>query len=94
MTLWGQLEEIILYRGMRQDRTETLARKKIRKILDVFPVGEERTVWIKDWYFYAEPGDFYRAEVISGQNLAGFNGSERTEEKGFAYTNPIWMEER
>ena len=90
----GQLEEIILYRGMRQDRTETLARKKIRKILDVFPVGEERTVWIKDWYFYAEPGDFYRAEVISGQNLAGFNGSERTEEKGFAYTNPIWMEER
>ena len=88
----GRLEEVILYRGMRQDKRDVPARKKIYKVFDVFPVGDGRTIWTKDWYFYAEPGDFYRIEAVSEQNLAGISGEKRTEEKGFAYTNPIWIE--
>lgn len=88
----GRLEEVILYRGMRQDKRDVPARKKIQKVLDVFSMGDGRTIWMKDWYFYAEPGDFYRVEAVSEQNLAGILGEKRVEEKGFAYTNPIWIE--
>ena len=38
------------------------------------------------------PGEFYRVEVITGTGVVAYISDESKIEKGFAFTNPIWIE--
>ena len=81
----GRLEEVILYRGMRQDKRDVPARKKIYKVFDVFPVGDGRTIWTKDWYFYCllytslagRSGSVWTVGILEGSSAAAMTEEER-----------------
>ena len=82
----GGLERIALLCGK-------IGGKSIQEVFHVLPDGEaERTLWVKDWYFHVEPGEFYRLEAVSKMGVASYNKELKTQEKGFAFSNPIWVE--
>lgn len=90
----GELEEVLVIKGQRQDRRPVAAKKKVYRVLDVFPAGEERTLLKREWYLPGDPGDYYRVEAVSAQSTAGWMSENHTEEKGYAYSNPVWIEEQ
>ncbi|MCL1853425.1 MAG: CehA/McbA family metallohydrolase [Peptococcaceae bacterium] len=82
----GRLEGITLLRG-------TIHGHKMQEVLHATPQGEaERTLWEKDWYFYVTPGEFYRIEVLSEMGIAALSRESEKQKKGFAFSNPIWVE--
>lgn len=42
-------------------------------------------------YMDVTPGEFYRVEVITGVGVVAYVADATKIEKGFAFTNPIWI---
>ncbi|MCL1916757.1 MAG: CehA/McbA family metallohydrolase [Peptococcaceae bacterium] len=83
----GRLERITLLRGK-------IHGEKMQEVLHATPQGEtEGTLWEKDWHFDVAPGEFYRVEVLSEMGTASYNRDLKKQEKGFAFSNPIWVED-
>ncbi len=90
----GKIESIILYKGILNHKAEH-SRNKTIKVLEIFPTGEvERRYFQKEYYTDIEDGEFYRIEVITEFGIVAYDQEKLIQDKGFAYTNPIWVEKQ
>lgn len=90
----GKIETIILYKGILNRKVEDSSkRNKTLKVMEIYPKGEaERRYFQKEYYTEVEEGEFYRLEVITEFGIVAYEKDKLTQDKGFAYTNPIWIE--
>lgn len=51
-----------------------------------------KRIYTKNIYLNVTPGEFYRAEVVTGVGVTAYTADRDKVEKGFAFTNPIWIE--
>ena len=57
------------------------------------PTGEaEKRYFEKEFFREVNIGEFYRVEVISSFGIVAYSKEKLEQDKGFAYTNPIWIE--
>lgn len=87
----GDILEIKVYRGFVDG--EYTVKPNTKTILDLYPAGEcDKRNFTKNLYLDVMPGEFYRVEVITGTGVVAYISDESKIEKGFAFTNPIWIE--
>lgn len=84
------IENIIVYKGKINYGEEKL--KRVSKVEEIYPVNTEdlRTVNFSK-YINVEAGEFYRVEVVTKYAAISHEKKNKEHEKGFAYTNPIWI---
>lgn len=81
------IENIKIIRGKKgSDRAKTQTWK------EYFPQGSDRCKWTTRFFEKVEPNDFFRIEVITAYGMIPLTSVNRIQQKGFAYTNPIWIE--
>lgn len=90
----GLIESIVVYKGVIEQYSNTPnKRKKAIKVLEFFPTGEaEKRYFEKEFFCEVNIGEFYRVEVISSFGIVAYSKEKLEQDKGFAYTNPIWIE--
>lgn len=88
----GEIEAIQIYRGIVDG--EYTSHPNTVKIMEFYPVGEaEKRNYVKTLYIDVKPKEFYRAEVVTATGVVAYMADRTKPEKGFAFTNPIWIEE-
>jgi len=87
----GDIEAVNVYRGFVDG--EYLEKPNTKKVFEFYPMGEnEKRRFVKDMYIDVKPGEFYRVEMITGLGVVAYMSNHAKVEKGFAFTNPIWIE--
>lgn len=87
----GNIESVNIYVGKVDNQCVNKANTK--KKFAYYPAGEnEKRVFTKKIYLKVQPGEFYRAEVITGFGVVAYMADSNKLEKGYAFTNPIWIE--
>ncbi len=87
----GDIEAINVYRGFVDG--EYLEMPNTKKIFEFYPMGEVgKRNYTKNLLLDVKPGEFYRVEVITGIGVVAYMSDTTKVEKGFAFTNPIWIE--
>lgn len=85
------IESIVLYKG--EISTDNKPFKKMSKVKEIYTMSkEERRVFNIIWYTEISPDEFYRVEVVSEKGAVAHDPAKSEQEKGFAFTNPIWIE--
>lgn len=88
----GQIEEIIVYQGIVDG--DSSGKANTRKVAEFFPVGEtEKRFYTRNIYRTVKSGEFYRVEVVTSLGIVSYLADSSKIEKGFAYTNPVWIGE-
>ncbi|WP_368654186.1 CehA/McbA family metallohydrolase [Ornithinibacillus sp. 4-3] len=83
----GHIENIILYKNVKDK-----GQRKAEKVLEIYPVGKsERRFWKEVCYMDVSPNEFYRLEVVTAFGIVAYDAEANIQDKGFAYTNPIWI---
>lgn len=86
----GDIEAVNVYRGFVDG--EYTVKPNTKKIFEFYPIGEvEKRNLVKNLYVDVAPGEFYRVEVITGVGVVAYMADVNRLEKGFAFTNPIWV---
>lgn len=86
----GDIEAVYVMKGMVDG--EYTVRPNTRKVYEFYPVGEnEKRNFVKTMYIDVKPGEFYRVEVVTGIGVISYTSDSKKLEKGFAFTNPIWI---
>lgn len=89
----GDIQEIRVYRGHIDG--EYTVKPNTKAVLEFYPIGEdEKRNFVKQIYLDVAAGEFYRAEVITGLGVTAYLADPEKIEKGFAFTNPVWIESR
>lgn len=58
-------------------------------------MGEvEKRNFVKNLLIDVKEGEFYRVEIITGIGVVAYMSDSSKVEKGFAFTNPIWIENK
>lgn len=87
----GDIQEIRVYKGL-VDREYTV-KPNTHAVFEFYPTGEnDKRNYTKNIYLDVTPGEFYRAEVVTGVGVTAYTADRDKVEKGFAFTNPIWIE--
>lgn len=87
----GEIESIIVYRGLADG--EYLEKPNTKKIFEFYPMGDvEKRNFCKNIMIDINPGEFYRIEMITRIGVVAYMSNPNKVEKGFAFTNPIWIE--
>ncbi len=87
----GGMEEIRVLRGFVDG--EYLEKPNTKKVFEFYPMGEnEKRRFVKHLYIDVQPGEFYRVEMVTGMGVVAYMSNHEKIEKGFAFTNPIWIE--
>lgn len=80
-----------MYKGL-VDREYTV-KPNTHAVFEFYPTGEnDKRNYTKNIYLDVTPGEFYRAEVVTGVGVTAYTADRDKVEKGFAFTNPIWIE--
>ena len=88
----GGIEAVSVYRGVVDGIFS--AKPNTVKLFEFYPMGElEKRNFEKNIFLDVKPGEFYRVEVITEVGVVTYMADSDKIEKGFAYTNPIWIEE-
>lgn len=88
----GHIENIVLYKGVQDSKFSKKGRNKTIKVMDLFPSGEaDKRYYEKVQYLDVQAGEFYRIEVITKFGIVAYDHQKLEQDKGFAYTNPIWI---
>lgn len=90
----GKIECITVYKCVYDRKmSSTQKRNKTVKALEIYPTGDaEKRLFEKEYYMNVEEGSFYRVEVITEFGIVAYSNEKVVQDKGFAYTNPIWIE--
>lgn len=90
----GAIEHIVLYRSIINEKAPRNAkRNKTVKALEINMTGEDdRRHCEKECYLEMQAGEFYRVEVITAFGIVAYDAQKVEQDKGFAFTNPIWIE--
>jgi len=87
----GDIQEICVYKG-RVDRQYTV-KPNTCAVCEFYPIGEnDKRKFTKNIYLDVVPGEFYRVEVVTGVGVVAYTADRDKLEKGFAFTNPIWID--
>jgi len=87
----GDIQEIRVYKGL-VDREYTV-KANTRAVFEFYPIGEnDKRNYTKYIYLDVAPGEFYRVEAVTGVGVVAYTADRDKIEKGFAFTNPIWIE--
>lgn len=88
----GEIEAVNIYRGIVDG--EYTVKPNTKKIFEFYPMGDmEKRNFVRNLYIDVAAGEFYRVEVVTGVGVVAYMADENRLEKGFAFTNPIWIEE-
>lgn len=89
----GDIEAVNVYRGFVDG--EYLEKPNTKKIFEFYPMGEvEKRNFVKNLLIDVKEGEFYRVEIITGIGVVAYMSDSSKVEKGFAFTNPIWIENK
>lgn len=87
----GDIEAVTVYRGFVDG--EYTIKPNTKKIYEFYPIGEtEKRNFVKNLYVDVRIGEFYRVEVITSVGVVAYMADANRLEKGFAFTNPIWVD--
>lgn len=87
----GDIQEIRVYKGLVDH--EYTVKPNTRAVFSFYPIGEnEKRHYSKNIYLDVAPGEFYRVEAVTGVGVVAYIADRDKIEKGFAFTNPIWIE--
>lgn len=87
----GEIESVIVYRGLADG--VYLEKPNTKKIFEFYPMGDvEKRNFCKNIMIDINPGEFYRIEMITRIGVVAYMSNPNKVEKGFAFTNPIWIE--
>lgn len=87
----GRIEAVNVYRGFVDGKY--LERPNTVKVFEFYPMGElESSNFVKNLLIDVKPGEFYRVEMITEIGVVAYLSNPGRIEKGFAFTNPIWIE--
>lgn len=82
----GNIESIIIYKG------EIDGYHRFKKTWEYYPTTEnDRRHFIMDSIKPVKANEIYRVEVVASVGIASLNQDDGAYDKGFAYTNPIWV---
>ena len=87
----GEIEMVNVYRGFVDG--EYTVKPNTKKIFEFYPIGElEKRNFVKNLYVDVTAGEFYRVEVVTGVGVVAYMADVKRLEKGFAFTNSIWID--
>lgn len=87
------IENVVIYKGEVNTADEQL--KRVKKVEEIYPVDNDNLrVLNYSKYLNVTDGEFYRVEVITKYAAISHDVNNSKTEKGFAYTNPIWIEKK
>jgi hypothetical protein len=87
----GRIERIILYRGATNASGEG---NPVNAAVEASPSSvKERRRFKVSFELTVSPGEFYRVEAFTEFGTVAFDPGARKQEAGFAFTNPIWIEQ-
>lgn len=87
----GEIEMVNVYRGFVDG--EYTVKPNTKKIFEFYPIGElEKRNFVKNLYVDVTAGEFYRVEVVTSVGVVAYIADVKRLEKGFAFTNPIWID--
>lgn len=87
----GNIEAVHIYAG-RVDGDNS-GKANTKRIFTYYPLGEsEKRCFTQKMYLKVKPGEFYRAEVITRFGVVAYMADKNKYEKGYAFTNPVWIQ--
>lgn len=92
----GAIEQVVLYKATLNSKSRhTGKRNKTVKAMEIHVAGEaDKRHCSIERYMEVRDGEFYRVEVITAFGIVAYDLEKVEQDKGFAYTNPIWIEQR
>ncbi len=86
----GNIESVNIYVGNVDKECTNKANTTKRFVY--YPLGEsEKRLFSKSIYLKVKPGEFYRADVFTSFGVVPYMADNNKIEKGYAFTNPIWI---
>jgi hypothetical protein len=86
----GRIEKILLYKGTIGTGGEE---NPVRLAAEVSPLSVERRRFEISFKLTVSHGEFYRVEAFTEFGAVAFDPGAQKQEAGFAFTNPIWIEQ-